>query len=282
MSFSEASRRLFVTQGAISQQIKLLEEELDNRLFIRKPHSVVLTEAGQELLPMAERTLQDAEACRTHMVELRKLLSGTLNAGLTHSFGGLFSDTVKEFLKKYPGVNLKIYYKPAAELYEMLVKGDIDFFIAFKPAQLHADVESEELFSTRLSAVMRKDNPLAERKSLSLKDLERHGVALPGSGLQARKAFEKFVNVDTSGLNVKVEANDPDIIMDLVETTNLITILSGLAVHYRPGLVAIPLDGIERQMLGCVHWLKNGYHKRSAEAFIELLRDSAQLKRLLM
>lgn len=122
---------------------------------------------------------------------------------------------------------------------------------------------------------------MSDRKVLTLEELKNFNIALPGSGLQARKTFEKFNNIDTNGLNVRVELNDPNVIMDLVQSSNLVTILSSLAALYRPNLAAVPLEGYIGKMEGCVHWLKGAYHKKSAEAFIEMVRESAAVSKLL-
>lgn len=280
LNFSEAARRLYITQGTLSQQIKQLEDELDSQLFARTSHSVTLTEAGEELLPLAQNALAASDVCRDKMTDLRKALSGTLNIGVTHSFSALLTDTVKDFLKKYPGVKLNIFYKTASELMEMVRKKEVDLSLAFKPIMEYDDIESEILFKTELSAVMRRDHPLADRKSLTMDDVEKHGIVLPANGLQARKIFENFVGVDTRKLDVRVELNDPNIIMDIVQGTNLITLVSSLAAYYRPGLIAIPLEEGGHAMLGCVHRLKEGYRKRSAEVFLEMLRDTAHIERL--
>lgn len=280
LNFSEAARRLYITQGTLSQQIKQLEDELDSQLFARTSHSVTLTEAGEELLPLAQNALAASDVCRDKMTDLRKALSGTLSIGVTHSFSALLTDTVKDFLKKYPGVKLNIYYKTASELMEMVRRKEVDLSLAFKPIMEYDDIESEVLFKTELSAVMRRDHPLADRKSLTMDDVEKHGIVLPANGLQARKIFENFVGVDTRKLDVRVELNDPNIIMDIVQGTNLITLVSSLAAYYRPGLIAIPLEEGGHAMLGCVHRLKEGYRKRSAEVFLEMLRDTAHIERL--
>lgn len=281
LSFSEAARQLYVTQGTLSQQIMQLEDELGSQLFVRTSHSVSLTEPGMVLLPIAKKILQETEQCKLQMNDLRKSLVGQLNIGMTYSFSDLLTDTVKEFLRAYPGVNLRIYYKTATELYQMLVKGELDLILAFKPVVPHKDLLSEVLFNFDLCVVMKRDHPLSDRSKLSVNDLKGYNMALPGSGLQARKTFEKFNNIDTTGLNVRVELNDPNVIMDLVQSSSLITILSSLAAHYRPGLVAVPLDGYEGKMEGCVHWLKDTYHKKSAEAFMEMVKESAAIRRLL-
>lgn len=280
LNFSEAAKRLYITQGTLSQQVKQLEDELDSQLFVRSSHSVALTEAGEELLPLAMNALKASDECRIRMTDLHKGLSGTLNIGVTHSFATLLTGAVRNFLKQYPGVNLKIYYKTASELMEMVRRKEVDLSLSFKPIMEYDDIESEVLFRSYLSAVMRKDHPLADRKSLNLDDIDKQGIVLPASGLQARKIFENFVGVDTRKLDVRVELNDPNIIMDIVQGTNLITLVSSLAAYYRPTLVAVPLEEGHHEMLGCVHRLKDGYRKRSAEVFLEMLRDTAQIDRI--
>ena len=63
LNFSLASRELFITQSTLSHQILQLENELGQPLFLRNSHEVILTEAGQTLLPLAKETLRSAENC---------------------------------------------------------------------------------------------------------------------------------------------------------------------------------------------------------------------------
>lgn len=282
LNFSDAARKLFITQGTLSQQIKQLEDEMGFQLLSRTSHSVALTEAGEELLPIAKKTIEESENCRKKMNELRGALTGSLSIGVTHSFSMLLGGTIRDFIKKHPGVKLKIYYKTATELSEMLQDGDLDLFLAFKPAQLSDDIEAETLFPSRLSVVMRKDHPLATKKEISLEELKSQSIALPGSGLQARKNFERFVNLDTRDMDVRIELNDPIMILDILQSSDMVSILSSFAIYNRSNLVAVPIEGVTRVMEGCVHQLKNGYRKKSASVFIDMLRDSALIERASM
>lgn len=282
LNFSDAARKLFITQGTLSQQIKQLEDEMGFQLLSRTSHSVTLTEAGEELLPIAKKTIEESENCRKKMNELRGALTGSLSIGVTHSFSMLLGGTIRDFIKKHPGVKLKIYYKTATELSEMLQDGDLDLFLAFKPAQLSDDIEAETLFPSRLSVVMRKDHPLATKKEISLEELKSQSIALPGSGLQARKNFERFVNLDTRDMDVRIELNDPIMILDILQSSDMVSILSSFAIYYKSNLVAVPIEGVTRVMEGCVHQLKNGYRKKSASVFIDMLRDSALIERASM
>lgn len=280
LNFSEASRCLFVTQGTLSQQIQQLETEIGAQLFDRTRHSVVLTEAGEELLPLAIRTIEDSEVCSNRMRDLNGALAGTLRIGTTSSFSALLTDTIRKFIKEHPGVSLKIRSETASDLIELLRNREIDLGLAFKPAVAYDELESEPLFRNTLSVVMRKDHPLASHKFLKMEDLERHRIVLPGKGLQTRRAFDRYLGLDTRKLNVILEVNEPNLIMDIVQSTSLITVSSSLAAYYRTNLVAIPLEGGNFSMVGCVHRLKEGYRKRSADIFIEMLRDSAQIERI--
>lgn len=280
LNFSEASRRLFITQGTLSQQIQQLEGEMGARLFDRTRHSVLLTEAGEELLPLAIRTIEDSEICHSRMRDLRGGLGGTLRIGTTQSFSALLTGTVKKFIREYPDVRLKILSETASDLIDMLRAKELDFALAFKPAMAYEDLESTPLFRNSLTAVMRKDHPLASHKFLTLEDLESHRILLPGKGLQARRAFDRFLGLDTRKLNVTVEVNDPNLIMDIIQGTYLIAVISSLASYYRSNLVAIPLEGGNFTMLGCVHRNREGYRKRAADIFIEMLHDSAQIERI--
>lgn len=274
LNFSEAAKSLFITQGTLSQQIKQLEDELGSELFVRSSHSVSLTEAGMEMLPLAQHALKDSSECFQRISDLKKGVTGTLNIGLTTSFRGILNNALKVYLKQYPNVKLQIIYSSIGELITMLDEHEIDFFIAFKSAVQYDEIDTDPLLDSELCAVMSKEHPLADRKSLTMKDLERQRIVLPSSGLQSRKAFDRFVDADTSSLNICVEINNPHGIIKLVHSTQLIAIMSSLATYYDPTLVAIPIEEMKRRMVGCVHTLKDSYIKKSARLFIETLKDT--------
>ena len=280
LNFSEASRLLYITQGTLSQQIRQLEDEIDAQLFDRTRHSVVLTEAGEELLPLAKKTIEDSEICSDKMRDLKGALSGTLRIGTTTSFSSLLTGTVSRFIREHPGVRLRIQSETAMDLLDMLRNKKFDLVLAFEPVMAYEELESEPLFRNSLCAIMSKDHPMASRKCLTLEDLENHRILLPGKSLQARRAFDRFLGLDTRKLNVMAEVNDPNLIMDIVQSTNLIAVVSSLAAYYRTNLVAIPLEGGNYTMVGSVHRHREGYRKRAADIFIDMLRESAQIERI--
>lgn len=277
LNFSEAARSLYITQSTLSQQVRTLEDELGCPLFNRDSHSVTLTEYGERMLPLARQTVIDAETCKSQIKDLQEVITGTLNIGSTYSFGPLLKETIKTFISKYPGIRLNITNRSMEELMEMLRRREVDFVLAFKPNVPYDDVESKVLFEDHLSIIMRKDHPLSSYDSLGIDDLKRHRLAIPAKGLQSRNLIDKYFDFLHGDFSVSLEVNGVYSLLDAVEKSNLLTILSDATIKDREWLKAVPLDVPDNQMQGCVHVLKKTYQKRSAEVFIKLLRESIAL-----
>ncbi len=278
LNFSEAAKALFITQSTLSQQIRQLESELDIPLFQRNSHSVALTEAGEELLPHAQKTLRSAETCFDRIRDLRSLLTGTLNIGVTFTFSPILTETLLTFMKKYPEVKLNIFYKTMEELMEMLEKREVDFVLAFKPTRRYEEIESHILFDNHLSAIVSSRHPLANRHSVSLSELEQYNLALPSKGLQARNTFDTILSKTDHTFKVKIELNEVNILLKLIRESNLVTILSEATIHNEEGVHAVPLNVPEYEMEGCIHTLRNAYRKHSALEFIRMLSESNAIR----
>lgn len=279
LSFSEASRKLYITQGTISQQIRQLEDEMGAQLFDRTSQKIVLTEAGIEMLPMALKIIEDADICKEKISNLRNAAAGTLNIGATRSFCNIINAAMYSFLKDVPGVKLTVSYKTASELLYMLRRNEIDMAVAFRPDVEYDDIVTYPLFKTCLCAVMRKDHPLADRDRISLSDLKDYGTIIPGRGSSHGCHFGRFAGIDTGRLKVRAEINDPHLIVDVAQSSNLVAIITPVSSWNRSGIVAIPLEEGRFPMTGSVHFLKDRYRKKSGELFLSMLMDEAAIYR---
>lgn len=277
LNFSDAAKAMNIAQSSLSQQIKQLEDELDVKLFIRNSHAISLTEAGVEMLPFALQTIHDAETCVDRIHDLKMLSVGALNIGVTYSFSPILTESVIAFLKKYPRIKLNVIYKPMNELMELLAKHELDFVLAFKPSRQPADVESHTLFQNKLAAVVASNHPLAAKEKVSIAELERYDLALPSKGLQARNAFDAIVRND-SHFNICIELNEVNILLKLIRQSLFVTILAEDSIYNEHDVKAIPLDVPDNEMTGCVHILKDSYHKHSMKEFIRLLSESLAVK----
>ena len=255
LNFSDAAKALNIAQSSLSQQIKQLEDELNVKLFLRNSHTIRLTEAGEVML-----------------------LTGTLNIGITYSFSPILTETVISFMKMYPNIKLNIIYKPMNELMDLLAKRNLDFVLAFKPSQPVADVESHILFQNSLSAVVSTTHPLASKKSVSLAELQKYELALPSKGLQARNAFDNLAN-SYRDFHIRIELNEVNILLKLIRQTHLVTVLAEDSIYNERDVKAVPLDVPDNEMTGCVHILKDAYHKNSMKEFVRLLSESLAVKK---
>ena len=274
LNFSEASKELFITQSTLSQQIRQLENEFDTILFERNSHEVSLTEAGKQFMRYARKVMIDVDDCTQKMDDLKNMLTGELNIGVTFTFSPLLTETVLEFMKLYPHVRLNVFYKTMSELMDMLQRREVDFVLAFKPTDRNDKIESHVLFNNHLSVVVSEQHSLAKRKSLTLDDLAPYDAAMPARGLQARNSFDDMIHSENSKLKIRVELNDVSILLKLIKQSKLITILADATIHDEDGLVAIPLEMTGNDMEGCIHLLKQAYVKNSAREFYRLLSQS--------
>ena len=278
LSFSKASKALYISQSTLSQQIHQLEEEMNVQLFQRDSHNVALTEAGEELLPYALTTLHSAESCFDRIRDLQQLLTGSLNIGVTYSFSPILTETLLTFMGKYPEVKLNIFYKSMEDLIEMLRHRELDFVLAFKPSVRYEGVESHVLFDNQLAAIVNAGHELASRDHVSLEDLSKYEVALPMSGLQARNELDRLLARHPVPLKVKIELNEVNILLKLIRDSSLVTVLSESTIYNNPEVRAVPIRANENEMEGCVHMLSNSYRKHSMKEFIRLLGESEAVK----
>jgi len=126
-SFSRAAAALHLAQPSLSEQVRRLEAELGVALFQRAGRGLTLTEAGRVLRPHAERTLEEAEAARASVVDVRELRGGTASFGTwgtSRYYIGL--DLVEAFRLRHPGVRVRILGQNSAQVVEAVHAGALE------------------------------------------------------------------------------------------------------------------------------------------------------------
>lgn len=273
-NFSEAARQLFISQSAISQQIKLLEEELNAQLFVRDHNRVTLTESGEQLYPLAKQVMSDVAECHSRIRDLQGLLCGELNVGLTYSLEPYMREAMLQFMSAYPKVQLNAHYKNLPELLRMLQNEEIDMMLSMMPTSPHDFVESVPLTEYRLAAVMRKTHVLAQKPSITFQDLLPHRLILPEKGLRDRNAIESFIHKKTGELRVRSLVNDVNALLNIIQETNYISILTEGTIRNRPSLCYVPIEELKEPIPIYAHFNNLLQRKNSASKFLEILRDS--------
>jgi LysR family cyn operon transcriptional activator len=282
LNFSVAAKHLYITQSTLSQQIKQLEYELGFELFLRNSRHISLTEAGEEFLPFARKTIQDAEDGVQRLYDLQHVKTGTLRIGVTYSLSTVLTEGVICFLKEFPGIKLEIIYKTVDELLELLRERKVDFVLSYKPLCKAPDIDSMPLFENALALVVSKVHPLAARKDIKLQELVGKPFLLPSKGLQARTMLDRLAERAGIELHSSLELNETNILLQMVATGHYATILSTSAVFGKTRFKAIPLNEPDNIMEASLLILKDAYQKTAAKEFIKILLETDAVKRRLM
>jgi DNA-binding transcriptional LysR family regulator len=166
LSFTRASTRLHLVQSGVSSAIKALERDLGASLFDRDRHRVMLTDAGQVLLPEARATLAAAQAARDAVSEAEGGLRGTVTVGTMLSTGPLdLAGLLGRFHRTHPGVavRLRLSASGSAGLAGELLEGRLDLALVSLPGPPPAGLNLRPVTEEPLIAVGQPGHPLAAR-----------------------------------------------------------------------------------------------------------------------
>jgi DNA-binding transcriptional LysR family regulator len=150
LHFRKAADRLFVSQPALSKQIRKLEEKTGGALFVRTRRRVALTEAGRVLIPLAERLLRDSQAALDRVREAAEGRAGTLRIGFgIASASEILPQTILRFRRNYPGVEIQMRDMSTPAQTRALLEEQIDVGIVRLPVA-HPELVSLPLIRERL------------------------------------------------------------------------------------------------------------------------------------
>jgi DNA-binding transcriptional LysR family regulator len=167
LHFGRASNRVFLSQPALSKQIRRLEDKVGGALFARTRRKVELTEAGRVLLPYAEKVLREAAQALSASQRAAQGLAGTLRIGFgIASVFEIVPRTVVRFRKAFPLVGLQMQDMTTPSQIESLVDGRIDIGILRLPV-VHAELDSLLLDREHFVAVIPKSFPYNKREGLA-------------------------------------------------------------------------------------------------------------------
>lgn len=126
-SFSRAASALYVTQPAVSQTIRSLEEKIGVKLFLRNARGVTLTEEGEQLYQKVSDAIMCIEEAETHFSNLQTLSVGTLRIGASDTIcKHVLLPFLKSFHESYPGVTIKVTNRTSTETVRLLHEEQVD------------------------------------------------------------------------------------------------------------------------------------------------------------
>jgi DNA-binding transcriptional LysR family regulator len=171
-NMTNAAAKLHVTQPTLSKQIKELEEELGQKLFIRSNYRINLTPEGELLYKRALDILDMVELTASEFEAMKEFNGGDLYLGCAESEGiSLIAQKAKILHEQYPNIHFHLYSGNSETVCERLDKGLLDFAIVVQNIDLSKYCSMELPVKDRWGLIMRKDAPLVSKDKISLEDL---------------------------------------------------------------------------------------------------------------
>ncbi len=207
-SFSEAAEKLYLTQPAVSKRIATLEDQLGMPLFDRTGRTTSLNEAGRTLLPRARKMLELLNDTRQEITNLSGQIKGPLSIATSHHIGlRRLPDTLKQFSKQYPEVDLDIHFVDSEASYEMLARGEIELGIITLSPESPANVIARRIWDDPLVFMAAKDHPLAKDKRITTERLSQFQTVLPGPKTFTYRMVQRLFEEEKLVLNTVMSTN---------------------------------------------------------------------------
>ncbi len=218
LNFTRAAERLHLTQSAVSHQIKALEEELGEPLFIRAKRGVKLSQAGKTALEYVERILDDAEALRERVSGRERSPMGRVRvAAATQAFVHLFAPLFESFMDSHSGIDLAFRTTVSTEqTVADILNGAADVGFA-SLAVSSPNLQVTKLFEDELALVVSSEHRLAKRRAATVSDIQGEKLILFERGASIRRATDLFFDQIGMRPDLALESNDTYFIKRMVE-----------------------------------------------------------------
>lgn len=273
-SFTKVAGRNFITQPAVSLSIQKLEEELGTKLLERTTRKVLVTEEGWILYNYAREILDKAQEVKTVLQERQDRVLGSIRLATVHSVG-LYElpASLKEFIRRYPEVNIHVEYKLSDQVYHAVVDGDVDLGLVAYP-ETRSGVVSVPFFEDELVAICNPDHPLTAKDEVCLADLDGTAFVAFEAEIPTRKAIDAVLQEHSVRVEVRMQCDNIEILKKMVEVGLGISLVPLLAVRQEARTGALHVmriaDHAVRRPLAIIH--RRGKNlSRPQQAFVDLL-----------
>ena len=275
-SFSQAAERNFVTQSAVSQQVRGLEEKFKRRLLerVRGRRDLHLTQAGEAFYEASREVLRAYEQLNESMRAQTGTVSGTVRVATVYSVGlHELPPVVRQFMALYPQAKIDLEYSRTTRIVRDVLSGAAELGVVAYPEKRRG-LEVVPLGGDRLVAICQPEHPLARRKKLKASDLQGQPFVHFERDIPTRRETDKILR--SHGVTVQRAAE-----FDNIETIKrAVEVGLGVAIVPRPSvldeqrsgqLAVLPLAEAEWQRSVGVIYRSDRVLGTAARKFIELL-----------
>lgn len=281
-SFTRAARGLFLTQPAVSQQIKALEDSYGIRLFDRQGKKIKLTLEGEILFSKVNNLLNELRDIEKVFEDLSELDLGKIDIAATAVFSTYFLPrAMGDFIEKYPGVEVELHTGNSHEVITKLLEGGTDFGFG-GVVKAEPDITFSLIHQEPYIFVVGKDHPLVKRDQVSVDDLKVFPFIWREHGTLIRRKMEEMM-VGSQGSTIfrnVIEVKNVETVKRLVEQGVGVTIIPEIAVGRELAagwLKQLNWSGINHHASYYLLHLKKRPLSRRARVFLQLLIKTVKL-----
>ena len=274
-SFTRTAELNGVSQSAVSQTIRALEQHFESLLIERSRRNFRLTTEGEVLYNHSKAILRSYAAIHGRMQELKHVVSGEMRVATVYSIGlHDLPPYVKRFMQDHPEAKVHLEYRRANQVYEAVLGNAVDLGVVAYPVH-DARWEVVPLQKERLVLACHPGHPLAKLKRVKLKALNGQKVVGFEPDLPTRKALDKLLRSRQIVVDHVMEFDNIETVKRAVELNCGVAIVPEATVKQELGqhtLAVVPLDGDYHRSVGAIY-RRNKVLSPAIKAFIALLKE---------
>lgn len=278
-SYSRAAEELHLTQPAVSAQVRELERTLDATFFERVGRTIVLTEAGKELLAYAKKVCTLMDEARTAMEELDGLKRGRVALAAVSTAGAyVLPSLLGAFRQRYPGISISLEVTNRAIVRDRLLHNEVDLVVMGRPPEGVPHVGAPFL-SDELVVIASPTHPLAKMKRIPVSRLTHEVLISREVGSGTRLNADEFFQRQGVNVSVGLELGDNSAVKEAVAAGLGIALLSRHAIRMEMALkrlVVLDVRGLPLLRQWYVVHREDKRLSRAATAFKAFLLTSAE------
>ena len=276
LNYTRAGEEVYLSQPSVSVRIKQLEGELGVKLFEQLGKKVALTEAGQLLVPYANRVMRAVEDARHAIEELQGLERGSLRIGASTTPGMyIIPRTIARFKELHPQIDVHLGIRDTREIEDGVIRNEFDF--GFVGGHLAGDeVDVLTWLTDELVLIVPPTHRLASKKIVKRDDLEKETFIGRESGSATRATVADRLKEWQIQLETVMEMENPESVKKAVQSGLGIAFISKFAVETELkakalAVVRIPKLEISRELK--IVYRRDKHLSRAARAFIEIANE---------
>lgn len=275
-SFTRAAEALYLTQPALSLQVKALEAAVGEQLFERRGGGLLLTPAGYILLRRAEQMMGLLDQAEEEIAALRGLERGRLSIGTNDSYAlYLLPDVVRLYRERFPGVELRLTNSCSTQVASMVADGEVDFGLVTLPLE-QAPVQARPLLWREDVLACAPGHVLCAQPDLGLEQLAAYPLLLLDRG-SSRSLLDRLFEEAGLTPRIVIELASVEVIKRYVEIDLGISIIPRFAAEREiasGSLHVTRLSWLPPRAIGLIQ-RRTGYLSPAASKFVELLQEYA-------